>query len=386
MDKVQAINPQRIQWCCDEQSISVEQLALAVGIAPATLDKSMQGEDALSTNQLRKIAAFFHRGLLFFLEQEPVNEAGVHSTQFRTINNQKQELSPRLKALIERVERQREVYVSLLENLAENSKPEWFPSALKLDANNIEQAAKKVRNWLGLTHPTDFRQLRRAIENKHIMVFVSNGYNGQWQIAKENPVRGFSLYYDHYPVIAIKKQDTEGPQAFTLMHELAHLLLHRDSFIDDEEDFYSYQGKEKMANEFAGLVLVPGHALNQIDMTNFPFEEVSAYDNYLKSYRKSWCVSGEVILRRLLNEGRLEQAYYQGYREYKQSLPKSDQEGGGTRAYRFREPIRVFGEPFVRAVLDALHSQQITLAKASTYLDNLKIKDLRRLEDTHARI
>jgi len=61
-------------------------------------------------------------------------------------------------------------------------------------------------------------------------------------------------------------------------------------------------------------------------------------------------------------------------------------EGGGGSRYRYKEPLRMFGESFVRTVLDALHSQQITLARASTYLDNLKIKDLRRLEETHARI
>lgn len=83
------------------------------------------------------------------------------------------------------------------------------------------------------------------------MVFVSNGYNGKWQIDKENPVRGFSLYYDKLPVIVVKKQAGMGAQAFTLIHELAHLLLHKQSVIDDEEDFHSYQGMEKEANEFA---------------------------------------------------------------------------------------------------------------------------------------
>jgi hypothetical protein len=37
------------------------------------------------------------------------------------------------------------------------------------------------------------------------MVFVSNGYNGQWQIEKNEPVRGFSLYYETLPIIVIKK-------------------------------------------------------------------------------------------------------------------------------------------------------------------------------------
>ena len=35
---------------------------------------------------------------------------------------------------------------------------------------------------------------------------------------------------------------------------------------------------------------------------------------------------------------------------------------------------------FVRTVLDSLYARHITLAKASGYLDNLKIKDLHQLE------
>ncbi|EQD55692.1 hypothetical protein B1A_11848, partial [mine drainage metagenome] len=47
------------------------------------------------------------------MEEGSVDEAQVHTPQFRTLANQKPELSARIKALIERVERQREVYLSL---------------------------------------------------------------------------------------------------------------------------------------------------------------------------------------------------------------------------------------------------------------------------------
>lgn len=385
MEKVHAINPQRIAWCCDEQGITTEHLSRELSIALATIESAMQGEDALSINQLRKIAAYFNRGMLFFLEHGKVNEAKVHSAQFRTITNQKPALSPKLMALVERIEKQRQVYISLLEDLGEDVDEEWYPSELNLERNNIKKAVTEVRRWLGLNNEYNLNDLRRAVEAKGIMVFISNGYKGQWQIPKENPVRGFSLYYPAFPIIAIKKQNTDGPQAFTMMHELAHLLLHRESAIDDEDDFYSYQGKEKLANEFAGNLLVPDFLLEQIDLDNFPDKDVSAYDHYLRSYCDQWCVSVEVILRRLLNEGNLPIESYQAYREWKKRLPVPEKSQGGGR-YRYKEPVRMFGEPFVRTVLESLHIKQITLARASTYLDNLKIRDLRRLEETHVHV
>lgn len=385
MDRLTTLNPRRIIWCCEQQGISVEQLAADVAIAPTTLHKALAGEPALSVRQLRKIAAYFNRSLLFFLEPEPVNEARVHSVQFRTIANQKTQLAPKLAAFIERVEQQRQVYLSLLEDVGEELGAGWYPAGFDLRNQSIHEVAARVRSWLGLTDKTSFAGLRRAVEAKGIMVVVSNGYAGQWQIAKESPVRGFSLYFDDYPVIAIKKQASEGAQSFTLMHELGHLLLHRDSFIDDEDDFYSHRHNEVGANEFAGLVLVPDSFMAQIDMAGLPTGDVTACDAWLKVYAQRWAVSVEAILRRLHNAGKLPPNYYRGYRRWKQSVPIPEVDARGAR-YRHKEPARVFGEGFVSTVLEALHSKQITLARASSYLDNLKIKDLRRLKETHAHI
>jgi len=382
MDKVHAINPRRIAWCCDQQGLLLDQLGRELRIAPATLRQVMEGKDAISINQLGKIAAYFNRGILFFLEPGPVSEAKLHTPQFRTLTNQKPTLSPRLTTLIERTERQRKVYIDLLEELGEDVERDWYPSQLTVETTNVKGAAVEVRRWLGLGDEQDFSELRGAVETKGILVFVSNGYQGHWQIAKENPVRGFSLYFASFPLIAIKKQSTDGPQAFTLMHELAHLLLHRASMIDDEEDFHTYQGKERAANQFAGNLLVPDHLLERIDLREFPTDEVTAYDGFLKECCRRWCVSTEVILHRLLDEGLLGKECYQAYRRWKQSLPLPAQGEGGMR-YRYREPVHMFGEPFVRTVLDALNGKVITLTRASSYLDDLRITDVRRLEETY---
>lgn len=382
MDKVHAINARRIQWCCQDYGITQEQLSQATGIAPQTLAKVLQGEPALTTLQLQKLATYFNRGLLFFLEAEPVQVEQVQSVQFRTLANQKPALSPRLRAFIERVERQRQIYVGLLEDLGESAAPSWYPEQLALAGKPLREAAAAVREWLGLQVGFSFQQIRRAVEQKQLLVIVSNGYQGRWQIAKESPIRGFSLHFDSFPVIAIKKQASEGAQAFTLLHELAHLLLHRASVIDDEDDFYSHRQQEREANAFAGLVLVPDEFVAGIDLRDFPFDDVHRYESALAAYCRQWAVSTEVVLRRLLDSGRLPEASYNRYREWKHGLPIPEEQSGGMR-YRYQEPVKVFGEPFVGAVLDALHSKLITLARASTYLDNLKIKDLRRLEDTH---
>jgi Zn-dependent peptidase ImmA (M78 family) len=382
MERIQSINPERISWCCADHGITPGDLASELDIAAASIERVMAGKDGLTFNQLRRIAEYFGRGVLFFLEAGPVDEEQVHTRQFRTLANQKPELSANLKALIERVEKQREVYLSLREDLDDSDRPRFNPPALP--GQDPRKAARIARKWLGLADENSFDTYRAAVEAQGVLVFRSNGYNGKWQIAKENPILGFALYDPTCPVIVIKKQPWEPQQSFSLMHELGHLLLHRTSSIDDEHDLQSHQGRERDANAFAGHLLVPDAFLASIRDTNRP-NEVSQYNDWLEQPRKAWGVSGEVILRRLLDAGRLPQSQYAAYRQWRAQSAVTP-EDGGARMYRHREPKHVFGDTFVRTVLDALNARHIILAKASSYLDSLKIKDLHQLERHYAGI
>jgi len=381
MQKI-AINPNRLQWCMNTIEVDLDRLSLEVHIAKQTLEQVMENQAALSVNQLEKLANYFKRSLLFFLDPNEASEEQIYTPQFRTINNQKPISSPKLRAFIERVEKQREVYIGLMEDLEEPLNKDWNYN-IKWNIKNIKSVSAKARQWLDISESDNFDAMRQAVESKGIMVIVSNGYNGKWQIDKDNPVRGFSLYYDIVPVIVVKKQLSKGAQAFTLMHELAHLLLHKESVIDDEEDFNSYQGMEKEANEFASNLLIPDRFLNEINVDKLLYIEIAEYDNYLSDYKKRWCVSGEAILVRLLINNLISQQHYQSYKNFKSQQAVRDTQKEADRiprTYRHREPMNVFGKPFVYAVFDSLHNRNITLAKASTYLDDLKISDVRQLE------
>lgn len=382
MERIQSINAERIAWCCADHGITPGDLASELGIAVTSIERVMADEDGVTFNQLRKIADYFGRGVLFFLEDGPVDEAQVHTPQFRTLANQKPELSTKLKALIKRVEKQRAVYLSLREDLDDSDRP-WF-NAPALPGQDPREAARIARKWLGLADENSFDTYRAAVEAQGVLVFRSNGYNGKWQIAKKSPILGFALYDSTCPVIVIKKQSWEPQQSFSLMHELGHLLLHKASSIDDEYDLLSHQGWERDANAFAGHLLVPDAFLTSIRDVDRP-DDVSQYDDWLTQLRQALGVSSEVILRRLLDAGRLPQSQYTAYRQWRaqSAIPQKD---GGNRMYRHREPKHVFGDTFVRTVLDALNARHITLAKASSYLDNLKIKDLHQLERHYATI
>ncbi len=389
MEKI-TINPERLQFCCDMLEIDIAQLSKITNISQATLENSISNKPALSMKQLENIAKYFNRSLLFFLNLNQVQEDKIYSPQFRTINNQKPIHSRKINAFIERVEQHRKVYLSLLENLQMPIIEDWYPQDIHLNGDT-KQIADEVRQWLGVEDNLEFAELRALVESKGVMVFVSNGYNGKWQIDKDSHVRGFALYYDILPIIVIKKQASKGAQAFTLLHELAHLLLHKESMIDDKEDFYNYVGREKEANEFASYALMPDDAISQIDLQALQNLDIQEHDSYLKTFKQRWCVSGDAILYRLFRDNKITKTHYQSYKDLKdrqyqeQKRIEEEQKKLGTykpipRKYRHREPINIFGKPYVATVLEARQNKHITLSKASAYLDGLKIHTLHKLE------
>lgn len=375
MERIESVNPDRILWCADERGVSIEEMAKDVGIAKSTVQKLLEREGGLTFGQLTKLAEYFGRGTLFFLDPAPIDENQVHTPQFRTLANQKPELSPKVKTLIERAEKQRDLYLSLCEDL--DIEPVAFAPPRVAD-QSIAAAASAIRRWLDIDGVNTFDGYRQAIEGKGVLVFRSNGYAGKWQIPKQNPILGFGIYDPQSPLIFVKKQSAEVRQTFTLMHELGHLILHKSSFIDDVHDIYAGDGQESEANAFAGLLLVPDRFLQQIDDRTRP-ESVEDYDDWLRPRRKAGGVSGEVILRRLLDSHRLPRNKYQEYRTWKEEQGDVGSVGG-TRMYRHREPKHVFGDTFVRTVLDARSARQISLAKATRYLDGLKLNDFHSLE------
>jgi Zn-dependent peptidase ImmA (M78 family) len=381
------INPNRLQWCLDNFDLSIKALADKLKISIKTLEAVWKNEPSLTIKQLKRISEYFNRSMLFFINPDKIEEDRILSPQFRTINNRRPIHSRKLRIIIEQVEKHRKIYLGLLEDLGENIISNWSPTEVAISNKNEKEISLKIRRWLALEENINFKDLRQDIEDKGIMVIVSNGFNGPWQIDKKEPVRGFSLYFDVLPVIVIKKQ-SEGAQAFTLFHELVHLLLHKNSVLDYEEDYHSNVGIEKEANKIAGNILIPDEFIEQIDVDQLIKMEANNVDSFLEEFSFKWCVSNEAILVRLLQEKRINNTFYTSYRGFRTFLHKqkeeeleSSPEVNIPRKYRHREPLNVFGKPFVGAVLDAYHNQHITLAKASTYLDNIKVKDVHKLVD-----
>ena len=163
---------------------------------------------------------------------------------------------PKVRGLIARVERLRNLTLDLLDDMGEVTS-EFDPPKIE-KASSIESFAKRIRLWLGNPEGhLDFSEWKRLLESKGVFVFLTSKYRG-WSHLDKDLVRGMTIYHTILPIIIINDSDAKKAQSFTLFHELGHLLKQESSI----NGWGHHQKKmEKWCDEFAGNVLMPAASL-----------------------------------------------------------------------------------------------------------------------------
>ena len=196
LNLISNINKDIIQWCCDEVSVTLSDLATETHIPEHKLKAAI-----LTFNQLDKIADYFGYDLFFFLAPELPHIDRIHSVAFRTLANQEIPFDRNIKKIVEQVESHRDLYLYLLEDLGE----EHHLHLPKL-SGSVTDKAQTTRKWLNIkvNQSYDFDEYRKIIESKGILVFQSTGCAGKWKV-KNKALIGFSINHDIAPAIFVKK-------------------------------------------------------------------------------------------------------------------------------------------------------------------------------------
>ena len=165
-------------------------------------------------------------------------------------------------------------------------------------------------------------------------------------------------------------------QIFTLFHELYHILLETSGIDKTVDDYISRlednnRKIEIACNAFAGRFLVP----NEDIMTEIKDKELD--DNDIESLAKEYCVSRDVILRKLLDLRKITKSFYeQKHKEYENEIFRRPINNGGGNYYNSKKSY--LGENYITDVCKKYYDGKIDIYETANYL-NVKVEAIPQL-------
>ncbi len=374
------VNPTVLKWARETGGYSVSEVASRLkrkSITSLTIIEWEQGESAPTYAQLESLAyKIYHRPIaLFFFPTPPIEELPEQS--FRTLPSfEIENLQPHFKYLVRSAIAMR---INLRE-LLEDTGPTISSILNDLNFNvddPIDNLISSTRSYFGIdvNQQVEWRDTKEAFINWRA-IFESYGIFVFKDAFKNDEISGFCLYDDQYPIIYINNSKPYSRQIFTLFHELAHLLYKTGgidvSYRSDFRNFNNYQKKiESICNEFAGSFLVPNDNFHEI------IRNKHINQNLIYKLADHYCVSREVILRKLLDLELIDQDFYdKSANSYKLQLKPTGTKNGGN---YYSTRCVYLGYNYINLVFKNYYQNRITQKQVAQYL-GVKLKNIAGFE------
>nr|WP_249174643.1 ImmA/IrrE family metallo-endopeptidase [Burkholderia cenocepacia] len=170
-----------------------------------------------------------------------------------------------------------------------------------------------------------------------------------------------------FPIIYLNNSTTKTRQIFSLLHELAHLLLSMNGLSKLDSGYIDALPKaereiERFCNAIAAEVLIPPSAFDRL-VAGHPSDVESAPDEMFAELASYFGVSREAVLRRLLDQGRVSQAFY----KRKATIWSAQQREAKGGSY-YANQGAYLSDRFAREVVGRHYRHQITLEQAADFL------------------
>lgn len=371
------ISPELLVWARTSIAKDTAVAAKSAGVPTQRLLAWEAGSEQPSLPQLEALSRAYKRPLAAFFLATPPTEVAPPA-DFRTLpEGERSDLSePTILAL----RRARQVQ-ELAEELAESVDFDAPELRFDIDRRDPEETAARLRVLLGWTG-SELRGWgdRYAALRGRIAAVEALGIIVLQMAMPVAETRGFSLTDGPLSIIAVSTKDQPEARSFSLLHELVHVVGHAGGLCDMRVGSARRSAPgaplEVFCNHVAGAALVPRDDMlaHSVVLHHGGREEWG--DDELRSLSRTYRVSREVVLRRLLTLERTTDSFYQRMRSvWKRRTP--DTSGFG--ADKPAEVIRRNGLLFSGMVLEGLHTGALSLSAAADYLAT-KPKHVRGVE------
>ena len=373
------VTPELLAWARREAGFDPDIAAHKLSVKPARLARWESGEERPTIPQLLKLSEVYKRNpAIFYLPEAPRDTLAVHD--FRRLPDAGgRDLSSGLRYEIRLATTRRAVLL----NVAGTSAFETRLPPVHIDNANLEFAALAIRDHLRITlagqktwrRPgVGFLHWRNALERIGVLVF-------QTTRVEVKEMRGFSLAEPILPAILLNGGDAHAGRTFSLLHELCHLIL-RDGGLCLPGDDRQVEGAdpEVLCNRIAGTVLVPAESLLAEPIVRRVAGHLNWGDEDLAALGREYCVSREVILRRLLIVGRTTERFYrEKRRQFAAEAAAREAYNEGGFVPPFRQALNRMGRLYAKGVLEGFHEGRVSASDLSRHL-GLKLKHLPEFE------
>lgn len=371
-----SVNPAVLVWARESAGYVPATAAERLGLDADKLQAWETGDDQPSIAQLRKLAELYKRPLaVMYLPEPPRTFMAMHD--FRRLPEAGGgRYSPGLTHEIRLAVQRRELALELLQDAGEAPIDFLLTTAIKADPDEV---GGQIRQALEITYAIQakwrepragFMAWRSRIEQQGVLIFQGSRFEPE-------EASGFALWESQLPLIVVNRKDPPSRRTFSLLHELAHLMLHQTGVSDLEADGARAPDDaavEVFCNQVAAAALIPkSDLLKEAIVTARGSGRHSWTDEEIEALAKIYSVSREAVVRRLVVAGRATEVFYGAKRaqyaaEFQEQKRRQREAKTPIPRNMPRETIADVGRPLVRMVLEHYHQDRMTLSDVSGYL------------------
>lgn len=243
----------------------------------------------------------------------------------------------------------------------------WHELTLSRTHHVVEQAAA-VRGYLGISleeqiswKDDDFslKRWRKVIEDKGIFIFKES--------FEQKDISGFCLFDSQFPVVYLNNSTTKTRQIFSLLHELAHLLLSVNGLSKFDQRYIdrlpnAEKQIERFCNAIAAEILIPLQDF-QLQTLQFPADIERASEQQFSDIAARYGVSREAVLRRFLDQDRVTSAFYE-----KKAKMWAAQQKKGAGGDWYASKNAYLSDRFAKEVVSRHYKNQLSVEQAADML------------------
>jgi Zn-dependent peptidase ImmA (M78 family) len=347
--------PKTVRWARKYRGVPEEEAAKALGNSIERLHLIESTGAPITAGEFRKLAKKYRlsEATLAMPEPPPVPDA---PEDFRTLDGRDASLTTQTLEAISTAQERQLSLASIREAMGEPAPTLSYPKVMP--STDPSSVANRERQRLNFTLDVQrelgdayaiFSDLRNRVEAQGVAVYVLR--------FRLQDCRGFSLGgAEILPAIVVNSTEHEwSARNFTLIHEYAHLLLHRPGISDER----SGNRIERWCNAFAAEFLMPRSVIVQL------FKDADAEPEYdiLRLRAASLGVSQQSLALRLQELKLAPEGYFDSLKQHQErnKRPAAKKKGGSY----VNTQLFSLGNTYSQSVVRAYRREHIGVVEAS---------------------